>query len=245
VQKGVKVAINIDATMVESNARPHRLRSPKDDIGRIGKLPVISSPRMPTTSVDDFRRAVNDAAPGAAAMQVGELIVVAEQTSRGFLGNYRIFMSLKGVSYISRDPDACFRVYSRDGKTIKWSQRLADDDFIWPNAVGGPRDYGNLYSRLLKPAARRAGLPFVGWHTLRRTCATLLVTEHGFLPSRSRPGSATKTRPSRWPSTPSSPATICLPSAGAGRGRVTRREWVTSGSRFPPRPTPEPDKRLG
>ena len=62
------------------------------------------------------------------------------------------------------------------------SRWTSDDDFIWPDTAGGPRDYGNLYSRLLKPAARRAGLPWVGWHTLRRTCATLLVTEHGFLP---------------------------------------------------------------
>jgi hypothetical protein len=28
--------------------------------------------------------------------------------------------------------------------------------------IGEPRDYGNLYSRLLKPAARRAGLPWAG-----------------------------------------------------------------------------------
>ncbi len=64
------------------------------------------------------------------------------------------------------------------------SQWVADTDLVWPNAIGEPRDYSNLYSRLLKPAARRAGLPWVSWHTLRRTCATLLVTEHGFLPNQ-------------------------------------------------------------
>ena len=64
------------------------------------------------------------------------------------------------------------------------SQWVADTDLVWPNGIGEPRDYGNLYSRLLKPAARRAGLPWVSWHTLRRTCATLLVTEHGFLPNQ-------------------------------------------------------------
>jgi integrase len=64
------------------------------------------------------------------------------------------------------------------------SQWVADTDLIWPNSIGQPRDYGNLYGRLLKPAARRAGLPWVSWHTLRRTCATLLVTEHGLLPNQ-------------------------------------------------------------
>ncbi len=113
-------AIVVDGTMVETNARPHRLTNLGKDIGRLGKLPVIAAPRMATTAVDDFRRAVNEAAPDAGLLQVGELVDVTEQISRDMLGTYRIFTSLKGVPYISRDPDAGFRVYTRDGKTIKW-----------------------------------------------------------------------------------------------------------------------------
>ena len=59
-----------------------------------------------------------------------------------------------------------------------------DDDLVWASTAGTPRGYENLYSRILKPASKRANLPWVGWHTLRRTCATLLVTEHGFLPNQ-------------------------------------------------------------
>jgi hypothetical protein len=35
-------------------------------------------------------------------------------------------------------------------------------------------DSSNVMSRVLKPAARRAGVPWVGFHTFRHTCATRL-----------------------------------------------------------------------
>ena len=31
-----------------------------------------------------------------------------------------------------------------------------------------------MYNRVLKPAARRAGVPWAAFHTLRHTCATML-----------------------------------------------------------------------
>ena len=37
--------------------------------------------------------------------------------------------------------------------------------------VPAPAD---LFARVLKPAARRAGVPWAGFHTLRHTCATML-----------------------------------------------------------------------
>jgi hypothetical protein len=121
-------AVIVDATMVESNARPHKLVGSAADIGklaatgklRMGKMPGIAAPRMATTAVDEFRRAVNAAPLDAGLLQVGELVDVTEAISRGDLGTYRIFNSLKGVPYISRDPDGGFRVYTADGKTIKW-----------------------------------------------------------------------------------------------------------------------------
>lgn len=43
---------------------------------------------------------------------------------------------------------------------------------------GTPLDAKNLAARVLKPAAKRAGVPWVGFHTFRHTCATTLF-RHG------------------------------------------------------------------
>ena len=39
---------------------------------------------------------------------------------------------------------------------------------------GGCLDASNVAARVLKPAARRAGVPWAGFHTFRHTCATML-----------------------------------------------------------------------
>ena len=50
-----------------------------------------------------------------------------------------------------------------------------DDASVFPGRDGGPSDPGALRRRVLVPAARRAGLSGVGFHTLRDTCASLLI----------------------------------------------------------------------
>ena len=49
-----------------------------------------------------------------------------------------------------------------------------DSEPVFASRNGTPLDYANLYRRVLKPAARRAGIPWAGFHTLRHTCATIL-----------------------------------------------------------------------
>jgi len=49
-----------------------------------------------------------------------------------------------------------------------------DNEPIFASRNGTPLDYANLYRRVLKPAARRAGTPWAAFHTLRHTCATIL-----------------------------------------------------------------------
>jgi integrase len=53
--------------------------------------------------------------------------------------------------------------------------RAGDDELVF-SAQGGVRlDPSNVMSRVLKPAARRAGVgDWPGFHTFRHTCATLL-----------------------------------------------------------------------
>src|SRR5207248_11513181 len=50
----------------------------------------------------------------------------------------------------------------------------ADAAPLFPSKTGGLLDSSNVFSRVLKPAARAAGVPWAGFHTLRHTCATIL-----------------------------------------------------------------------
>jgi integrase len=47
---------------------------------------------------------------------------------------------------------------------------------VFPSAAGTPLDTANLYAKF-KPAAKRAGVPWASFHTLRHTCATALFRE--------------------------------------------------------------------
>ena len=58
-----------------------------------------------------------------------------------------------------------------------------DDAFVFPGHDGAGSDQGSLRRRVLIPAAERAGLAGVGFHTLRHTCASML-TESGLSPLR-------------------------------------------------------------
>jgi len=64
-----------------------------------------------------------------------------------------------------------------------WERRKAagatpEDALVWSTRNGTPHNPSNLHSRMLKPAARAAGVPWAGFHTLRHTCATTLF-RHG------------------------------------------------------------------
>jgi ATP-dependent helicase/nuclease subunit A len=45
---------------------------------------------------------------------------------------------------------------------------------VFHSRTGTPVDGHNVFNRQLKPAARRLGMPWLGWHTFRHTHATLL-----------------------------------------------------------------------
>jgi integrase len=49
---------------------------------------------------------------------------------------------------------------------------------VFASQSGGYLDASNVAARVLKPAARRAGVPWAGFHTFRHTCATMLF-RHG------------------------------------------------------------------
>lgn len=69
------------------------------------------------------------------------------------------------------------------GMTHQLAERRAaaaptDDALVFPSRAQTPLDAANLSDRVLKPAAKKAGVPWAGWHTLRHTCGTLLF-RHG------------------------------------------------------------------
>lgn len=49
-----------------------------------------------------------------------------------------------------------------------------DLDPVFASRTGGILDPGNLHARILKPAAKAAGLDWIGFQTLRHTCAAEL-----------------------------------------------------------------------
>jgi integrase len=61
--------------------------------------------------------------------------------------------------------------------TLRAQRRRTDPDdaLVFPGREGAPADVGSLRRRVLVPAAQRAGLSGVGFHTLRHTCASLLI----------------------------------------------------------------------
>jgi integrase len=49
-----------------------------------------------------------------------------------------------------------------------------EGDFVFPSASGGPRDADKLRENVLQPAADRAKIGNIGWHSLRHSFATAL-----------------------------------------------------------------------
>jgi integrase len=59
-------------------------------------------------------------------------------------------------------------------KDSEWHE---DDNLVFPARNGAVMSQGNLRRRVLKPAAEEACVPWVGFHSFRHTCATILFAE--------------------------------------------------------------------
>lgn len=53
-----------------------------------------------------------------------------------------------------------------------------DHGLVFPNRVGKPMNADNLYHREFRPLLKKAGLSGFTFHSLRHTCATLLLSEN-------------------------------------------------------------------
>jgi integrase len=68
------------------------------------------------------------------------------------------------------------QVISALGNWLAEASYRSEKDFVFPSARGGPRDADKLRENVLQPAAERAGLGKIGWHSLRHSFATALET---------------------------------------------------------------------
>jgi integrase len=75
--------------------------------------------------------------------------------------------------HVPLDPDLvlALRMWRRD------SEWAGDDDLVFPVRNGSPIMPNNLRRRVLKPTAQEAGVPWVGFHSFRHTCASLLFAQ--------------------------------------------------------------------
>jgi integrase len=92
---------------------------------------------------------------------------------RWFAGTYAPPKSRFGKRQIPLSPDLAEALARR-----RDAFRPAADELVWPNRSGNPLDPPNILSRVLKPAGQAAGVPWIGWHTLRHTCGSILF-RHG------------------------------------------------------------------
>ncbi|HWT77411.1 MAG TPA: tyrosine-type recombinase/integrase, partial [Candidatus Methylomirabilis sp.] len=53
------------------------------------------------------------------------------------------------------------------------SKFTVPDDLVFASSVGTPLNENNLMRRVLKPAGKQLGIPWLGWHVFRHTHATL------------------------------------------------------------------------
>ena len=61
---------------------------------------------------------------------------------------------------------------------LRLSSLWEDHSLVFPNQVGKPVNADNLYHREFKPLLKKAGLSGFTFHSLRHTCATLLVSKN-------------------------------------------------------------------
>ncbi|HUA12394.1 MAG TPA: site-specific integrase [Solirubrobacteraceae bacterium] len=55
-----------------------------------------------------------------------------------------------------------------------WAIQGKPDELVFTSTRGQRVDQSNIWQRVLKPAATAAGVPWVGFHTFRHTCASML-----------------------------------------------------------------------
>lgn len=97
-------------------------------------------------------------------------VQVRQRLVRGEIGPPKTRHSKRDVPI----PHSMVRELRRCGSASEW---MGDTDAVFPARGGGRVDADNLRKRVLAPAAEEAGVPWIGFHTFRHTCATMLFAD--------------------------------------------------------------------
>lgn len=68
--------------------------------------------------------------------------------------------------------------------TLRKDTKARDGDLVFTSARGQRVDSSNLSERVMKPAAKKAGVEWVTFHTFRHTCASLLFNDEKWNPKQ-------------------------------------------------------------
>lgn len=82
---------------------------------------------------------------------------------------YKPPKSRHGLRSIPLDASLCRKLRQR-----RIGAEAGDDDLVFPARNGAPLRQENVRRRVLAVAAEEAGVPWIGFHTFRHTCASLL-----------------------------------------------------------------------
>ncbi|MCI0351633.1 MAG: site-specific integrase [Acidobacteriales bacterium] len=99
---------------------------------------------------------------------------VEQAVYRGLLGSPKTKGSRRTLPLPQELISVLSRFHSQPGQR-------ADHDLVFQTRRGTPYSDTNLLHRVLKPAGQKIGAPWLNWHTLRRTHATLLQLAGGSL----------------------------------------------------------------
>ena len=94
-------------------------------------------------------------------------IQIEQACYRGLLGSPKTKGSRRTLPLPSALLIPLARIYAH-------AKRIGEDDLVFQTRNGTPLNDTNLLHRHLKPAGGKIGVPWLSWHTLRRTHATLL-----------------------------------------------------------------------
>jgi integrase len=100
-------------------------------------------------------------------------IRVSQATYRGTIGSPKTKCSKRLVSI----PTALKTVLLK----LRESAKQVEEELVFHTTNGTPYNDSNLLHRQLKPAGKKLGMPWLNWHTLRRTHITLFQVVGGSL----------------------------------------------------------------
>jgi integrase len=88
-----------------------------------------------------------------------------------FHGQVQLPKSERSIRTIPIGPQT--RVLLKEHRT-RFAPNWSEESLLFPNQLGGPHRESNLLERVLRPAAKAAGLERVTWHQLRHIHASVL-----------------------------------------------------------------------